>query len=545
VIDRETMRDKVARDAPGAREIGFDLPDRYNASRILFDNLEAGRGAKAAVLSPAGDATYAELCDDARRAGNALKGAGLRHPDRVLMLLDDTRVYPAALFGALRAHLVPVMINTLSPAELVGYYLADSGATVAIVEAALAATITEETVAGTDLRLLVVANGPVPRKLPVEAVTWADWIADASPRLAEARTGRDDMAFWMYSSGSTGRPKGIVHLHHDMAYTHESYGRRVLGITKDDICFSPPKIFFAYGLGNSLTFPFSAGATAVLSPGRPDPGVVFDCIERYRPSLFFGLPTLYTALLGHERSAGADLSSIRLCLSAAEVLSGEVFATWKQRHGHEIVEGLGSTELLHIYLSNTVDSKRAGASGLRVPGYELELTDNDGHAVGPGGVGTLWVRGDSSAPCYWNKPDKTAETMRGDWIWTGDRFLVDVDGFHHFQGRADDLIKVSGQWVYPLEIERCLAEHPAVRECVVLGIEMADRRMTTQAFVVLNAGEAPGEDMTVALQDFVKTRLLPFKYPRVVTYLGTLPKTGTDKVDRQGLKAMAQRDGGG
>ena len=540
MTDRETLRDKVAWDAPGAREIGFEIPARYNASRILFDNLRAGRGARTAVLSPAGDATYAELCEDACRAGNALRAAGLRHPGRVLMLLDDTRVYPAAFFGALRARLVPVMINTLSPADLVAYYLADSGAQVAIVESSLAATFTENTVAGSDLRLLVVANGPVPRRLPVDAVAWADWIAGASPRLPEARTGRDDMAFWMYSSGSTGRPKGIVHLHHDMAYTHASYGRRVLGITGDDICFSPPKIFFAYGLGNSITFPFSVGAATVLNPGRPDPGAVFDCIARYRPSLFFGLPTLYTALLADGRAAKADLSSIRLCLSAAEVLSGEVFATWKARYGHEIVEGLGSTEMLHIYLSNTVEAKRLGASGLRVPGYDLELTDNDGHPVASGGVGTLWVRGHSSAPCYWNKPDKTAETMRGDWIWTGDRFMVDADGFHHFQGRADDLIKVSGQWVYPLEIERCLAEHPAVRECVVLGIEMADRRMTTRAFVVLNAGETADEDMTAALQAFVKSRLLPFKYPRIVTYLDSLPKTGTDKIDRQRLRAMAQ-----
>lgn len=537
----DALKDPVADDVPGCVEIGFSLPDRYNASRILFDNLTAGRADKVAVFSSAGDATYGELCDRAGRAGNALKGAGLQHPDRVLMLLDDTAVYPAAVFGALRAGLVPVLINTLSPPDLIRYYLEDTGAKVVFVEADLCAAITPEIIAGTDLQLVVVANGPVPAGMPVGTIAWEDWIAGASKVLTEADTGRDDMAFWMYSSGSTGRPKGIVHLHHDMAYTYESYGRRVLGITESDICFSPPKIFFAYGFGNSITFPFSVGASAVLNPGRPDPESVFDCVERYDPTLLFGLPTLYTALVAHERAADADLSSLRLCLSAAEVLSSEVFAAWKECSGLEIVEGLGSTEVLHIYLSNTPEAKRPGASGLRVPGYETKLLDNDGEPVSAGDTGTLWVRGHSNAPCYWNKPDKTAETMRDDWLYTGDRFSVDEDGFHFFRGRADDLIKVSGQWVYPLEIEHCLAEHPAVHECAVLGIEMPDRRMTTQAFVVLNAGAADDDAMTATLQDFVKHRLLPYKYPRIVSYMESLPKTGTDKIDRQGLKTMAQR----
>ena len=534
------LKDRVADDVPGCMEIGFSIPERYNASRILFDNLAAGRKDKIAVFGLTGNATYGELCDRACRVGNALKSTGLQHPDRVLMLLDDTAVYPAAVFGALRSGMVPVLINTLSPPDLIRYYLEDAAAKVVVVEAALCAAFTPETVAGTDLRLVVVANGPVPDGMPVEAIAWDDWIASVSDDLTEADTGRDDMAFWMYSSGSTGRPKGIVHLHHDMAYTYESYGRRVLGITESDICFSPPKIFFAYGFGNSITFPFSVGASAVLHPGRPDAQSVFDCVERYRPTLLFGLPTLYTALVAHERSADADLSSLRLCLSAAEVLSSEVFAAWKQRSGLEIVEGLGSTEMLHIYLSNTPEAKRPGASGLRVPGYETKLLDNDGEPVSAGGTGTLWVKGHSSAPCYWNKPDKTAETMRGDWLYTGDRFSVDEDGFHFFRGRADDLIKVSGQWVYPLEIEHCLAEHPAVHECAVLGIEMPDRRMTTQAFVVLNADARSSDDTTATLQNFVKRRLLPYKYPRIISYMDSLPKTGTDKIDRQGLKTMAQ-----
>jgi acetyl-CoA synthetase len=334
------------------------------------------------------------------------------------------------------------------------------------------------------------------------------------------------MAFWMYSSGSTGRPKGVVHLHHDARYTHESFGKHVLGIREDDVAFSPPKIFFAYGFGNSLTFPFCAGATTVLHPGRPDPEAVLGIIERQRPSILFGLPTLYNALIAHPGSDKRDLSSLRLCASAAESLSAELFHEWRRRYGHALVEGLGSTEVLHIYLSNRPDRQKLGASGARVPGYEVRLDD-----------GVMSVRGDSQAPFYWNRPDKTAETMRaGGWIRTGDRFSVDHEGFYTFQGRADDLVKVSGQWVYPLEIERCLAEHPLVQECAVLAVEDERKLTTIAAYVALRAGR-PGDDATVReLQEFVKQRLVPYKYPRRIEFMPTLPKTGTGKIDRQRLR---------
>jgi acetyl-CoA synthetase len=328
----------------------------------------------------------------------------------------------------------------------------------------------------------------------------------------------------------------VVHLHHDAAYTFESYGRRVLGLRESDIVFSPPKIFFAYGFGNSLTFPFSVGAAAVLHPGRPDPESVFAAIERYRPTLLFGLPTLYSALLSHPGSERRDLSSLRLCVSAAEVLSQELFLEWRRRYGLSIVEGLGSTEVLHMYLSNRIDAQKPGASGGRVPGYEIKLTDSDGNPVERGASGVMWVRGDSAAPFYWNRADKTRETMREGWIWTGDRFHEDADGCYYFEGRADDLIKVSGQWIHPLEIERCLAEHPAVRECAVLGIEQANRLMSVHAWVALRPGYAAGAELTRTLQAFVKERLLPFKYPRQIEYLDVLPTTGTGKIDRQALK---------
>ena len=530
-----SMRDCVPRMSPGALEIGFSLPERYNASAILFDNLVAGRGDRCAVTGPAGRRTYAELAADATRYGAGLLSLGLQRGDRVLLFLDDTPAYPAALFGAIRSGLVPLLINTLTPPDLLQFYLADSGATVAVADAAFVDRFNAVACNGTQLHTLVAVNGDASAPGPVATRAAAEWLSGAA-QVAPADTHRDDMAFWMYSSGSTGRPKGIVHLQHDMAYTHASYARHLLQLGERDVCFSVPKIFFAYGLGNSITFPFSVGASSVLLPGQPRPAAIFETIARYRPSVFFGLPTLYTALTKAPEAKGADLTSLRLAVSAAEVLSADVFNAWKAMSGLEIVEGLGSTEVLHIYLSNTAETKKLGAAGKRVPGYEVVLRDSDGREVADGEEGILWVRGDSSSPGYWNRPDKTAETMREDgWIYTGDRFVRDADGFHFFRGRADDLVKVSGQWVYPLEVELCLADHPAVRECAVLAVKQESELTALQAFVVLNDKAAASEATTRTLQDYVKGRLLPYKYPRLVTYLDDLPKTGTGKIDRQAL----------
>ena len=532
------VTDPVGNDTAGASEIGFAVPERYNASDILFDNLDAGRGARPAVLSGDVRLTYAALCVLASQAGHAFEAAGLARSERVVMLLDDTPVYPAAFFGAVRAGFVPVLVNILSPAELVRYYIEDSGARLVVTEANLLPILSEALEGGPALDLVVVANGSVPDAFATETRSWEDFITGQPTELQVADTHRDDMAFWMYSSGSTGRPKGIVHLQHDMLYTQLSYGVSVLGLTEDDIVYSVPKIFFAYGFGNSVTFPFAVGAAAVLSPGRPEPGPIFDAIEAHRPSVFFGLPTLYNAMVAHEGAEGRNLSSVRMCVSAAEPLPAETFNEWKRRYGGlEILEGLGSTEVLHIYVSNYPDDVGMGASGKRVPGYEIELRDMDGEPVAPGEAGTMWVRGDSQAPFYWNQPEKTAETMRDDWIYTGDRFTLDADGFYHFDGRADDLIKVSGQWIYPLEIERCLNEHPDVQESCVLGVQQDDGLMTTKAWVVLRGGVSANENTTGALKDYVKSKLLPYKYPRIVEYRDNLPKTGTGKIDRQNLRA--------
>ena len=536
-------QDQVPASLPGSDAIGFDRAAHANCSAILWDNLQRNPHKLAIIcktgIGEMGDVTYAELIAQAAQWGNAFIAAGLQRGDRIPFFLDDTPSYPAAFFGAVRAGFVPVLLNTQTNADTLSYFLGDTEARIVLCEAAFLSSFPPDMLAHSSVEQLVVVNGDADED---GHISQQDFLADQPLTLDCADTTPGDMAFWMYSSGTTGRPKGIVHLHHDMAYTQQSYGRQVLGITADDICFSVPKIFFAYGFGNSITFPFSVGATSVLLPGRPDPATIFDTIERCRPSLFFGLPTLYTALCSADGAGARDLSSIRRSVSAAETLSQDIYDAWKGLCGHGPTEGLGSTELLHIYLSNHPDDHRVGAAGAPVPGYEVQLQRPDGSPASPGEDGVMLVRGDSSTPCYWRRADKTAETMRDGWIYTGDRF-IERDGYYYFQGRADDLIKVSGQWVWPLEIERCLNEHDDVTECAVLAHQLADGRMTLRAVVALRDG-MPGDDATTRrLQDFVRGELMPFKYPRIVEYTASLPKTGTGKIDRQALqKDSPQKD---
>src|SRR5581483_3968870 len=408
----------------------------------------------------------------------------------------------------------------LTPPDLLQFYLSDSGATIAVTDAEFCPRFDQVACRDTALRTLIVVNGEARRNAVANTLMAQGWLRGFRAELPEAKTHRDEMAFWMYSSGSTGRPKGIVHLQHDMAYTDRAFAQNVLKLDSGDICFSVPKMFFAYGFGNSITFPFSVGAATLLLPGQPKPEAIFEAIGRYPPTVFFGLPTLYTLLTKAEAAAKADFSSLRMAISAAEVLSSEVFNGWRRLTGLEIVEGLGSTEVLHIYLSNRIESKKLGAAGLRVPGYEIALKDGEGRDVTDNEEGILWVRGNSNTPLYWNRPDKSAETIReGGWIYTGDRFVRDTDGFYFFRGRADDLVKISGQWVYPLEVELCLAEHPDVRECAVFAAELPDRRMTLKAVVVMNKAVADEREAARTLQDFVKAKLLPYKYTREIKFV--------------------------
>jgi benzoate-CoA ligase family protein len=525
------LKDPVDDDVPGAVEVGFVKVAHPNCSAILWENLSRNP-TKPAVIGPAGKMTYAELVAEAARWGNAFIAAGLKRGDRIPFFLDDTPIYPAAFFGAVRAGFVPVLLNIQTKPDVLNFFLKDTSARIALCEASLADCFGAEALKDTALEKVVIVNGAVGG---ANQATAEQFLSGQSRQLDSADTGPDDMAFWMYSSGSTGRPKGIVHLHHDMAYTQASYGEQVLKLTPDDICLSVPKIYFAYGFGNAFTFPFSIGATTVLMPGQPRPDAVLDIIERYRPTVLFGLPTIYTALARVEGVERRDLSSLRQSMSAAEVLSEDVYNAWKKLTGHGPTEGLGSTEMLHIYLSNALDDHRIGAAGACVPGYEIRLETPDGKPAAPGEEGVMFARGHSSAPRYWNRPDKTQETMRGDWLYTGDRF-VEKDGYYYFQGRADDLIKVSGQWVWPLEVERCLNEHPDVHECAVLPHQLPDRRMTLRAVVRLRDGKTGDETQSEVLRAYVKSRLAPFKYPRIVEYVEELPKTGTGKIDRHALR---------
>ncbi|MAS03906.1 MAG: long-chain fatty acid--CoA ligase [Ahrensia sp.] len=533
----DVVADPVPEHTPGADEIGYRKSDHRNCSGILWQNL-ARNPDKVAVAGPAGSLTYSELVAEAARWGNAFLAAGLERGERIAFFLDDTPAFPAAFYGAVRAGFVPVLLNIQTKPDVLNYFLKDTSARFAVVDAELADIFSGETVEGTRLETTIIANGEVEGAGFLSATAFLD---GQPSELACADTGPDDMAFWMYSSGSTGRPKGIVHLHHDMAYVQQSYGDHVLKLKDDDISYSVPKAYFAYGFGNSLIFPFSCGATTLLIPGQPRPDVVLDAIETYKPTVLFGLPTLYTALARSEGIEKRDLSSLRQSMSAAEILSEDVYKAWKQKVGHGPTEGLGSTEVLHIYLSNSLDDHRIGAAGARVPGYEVRLETPEGEPAKPGEEGVMLVRGHSTAPIYWNRPDKTRETMRGEWLYTGDRFL-ERDGYYYFQGRADDLIKVSGQWVWPLEVERCLNEHPDVHECAVLAHQLEDKRMALRAVVSLVPGVAADDAKTRELRDYVKSQLTPFKSPRLFEYLPELPKTGTGKIDRQAIVNMPVAD---
>lgn len=530
------IADGVPWNSPGALEIAFDIPEFYNASEVLFENLGKGNGEHLAVIGPAGQRSYAQLCAEAARWGNALLSLGLTRGDRILLLLDDTPVYPAAFFGAVRAGLVPLLISPLTPPDLLQFYLVDSAAKAAVADASVCDRFDRRACTNTQLTTLVSTSGAPSCDPSVDRKDAATWLSAFPDRLPAARTHRNEMAFWMYSSGSTGRPKGIVHLQHDMPYTQRSYGHHVLKLVPDDICFSVSKIFFSYGFGNSISFPFAVGAASLLLPGNPKPAAIFEAIARYRPTVFFGVPTLYSALTKSAAATEADLSSIRLAVSAAETLSTEVANAWRRLTGLEVIDCLGSTELFNVYISNTPEMRKPGSAGLRVPGYEVILKADDGSEIVGEGEGILWVRGHSATPFYWNAPAQTVKTVReGGWICTGDRFVRDGDGFYGFRGRADDLVKISGQWVYPLEVQLCLAGHPAVRECAVLTLELPDRGLALKAFVVMNDPSFDPEQATRLLQDYVKRTLLPYKYPRIVEFVRELPRTATGKIDRQAL----------
>jgi benzoate-CoA ligase family protein len=507
--------------------------DCYNASQVLDHNLAEGRGGKVALSLGDQTYTYQQLSELANRTGNALKELGVEQEQRVLMLLLDTPQFPATFFGAIKTGAVPIPTNTVMQSSDYEYFLNDSRAKVAVVSGPLYKLVEPIRANCKYLKHVVVVDGDG----APGTIDWKTWVEAASPTLDPVETSPDDIAFWLYSSGSTGFPKGAVHLQHDIAATIENYARGVLKMTENDLCFSGSKLFHAYGLGNNMTFPYGVGASTVLFPGRPTPDTLFETITRFHPTLFFSVPTMYAAMLAvHDAEKKYDLRSVRLCVSAAEALPAEIYRKWKEKFGVEILDGIGSTEMLHIFISNYPGRVKAGSSGQLVPGYRAKLCDENGMEVAAGEMGDLLIRGDSAAPFYWNKHEKSQDTMRGEWMFTGDKYHVDADGYYWYDGRSDDMLKVGGAWVSPIEVESVLIEHPAVLESAVVGAKDEAGLVKTKAFVILKDGRQGSPELARELQEFVKGRIAPYKYPRTIEFVADLPKTVTGKIQRYKLR---------
>lgn len=513
------------------------VPRDYNAAVDFIDrHVDQGRGGRVAVIDDDGRHTYADVANRVNRVGNALLGLGVRMEQRVAMCLTDTVDFPSVFFGAIKAGAVPVALNTLLTAADYDYMLRDSRAVALVVSDALLDRFGPVLESSPFLRAVVVAG----RRRNGEASGFErlDALIDAAPdTLAPAPTTRDDAAFWLYTSGSTGAPKGAVHLQGGMVHTAELYGRRVLGIAADDVVFSAAKLFFAYGLGNAMTFPLHVGATAVLMAERPTPGAVLDRLRDHGATIFYGVPTLFGAILadpGNDR--GRVSEALRICVSAGEALPEDIARRWAARFGVDVLDGLGSTEMLHIFLSNAPGDVRYGTSGKAVPGYELRIVDEDGNAAPDGGIGELLVRGASSASHYFNRRERSLDTFEGRWTRTGDKYTRREDGYYVYRGRSDDMLKVGGQWVSPFEVESALLAHESVLEAAVVGREDGDGLVKPRAFVVLRDGVEPDDALAGRLKGFVKDRLAPFKYPRWIDFVGDLPRTATGKIQRFRLR---------
>lgn len=511
----------------------LDVPRRYNAASDFIDrHLGTPTADRIAYIDDAGRYTYGELAERVNRAGNALKNLGLAPEQRVALCLLDGIDFPALFFGGIKAGQVMIPLNTLLTSDDYAYMLADSRATVLVVSDALLERFTP--ILG-DLphleRVIVSGDGSCGGH-----TRFSDIAAAASPDLAPAGTTCDDIAFWLYSSGSTGRPKGAAHLMSDLVNTAVLYGEGVLGITAGDTVFSAAKLFFAYGLGNAMSFPLWVGATTVLMAERPTPEAVMRRLKDHEVTIFYGVPTLYAGILADDTIGPASSSPrLRLGVSAGEALPEDVAQRWKQRFGVDIIDGIGSTEMLHIFLSNAPDDIRYGTTGKPVPGYRTRVVDEEDRDVADGEIGELLVSGPSSAAFYWNNRAKSLATFQGTWTRTGDKYVRDADGYYTYAGRADDMLKVGGIWVSPFEVESALMAHEAVLEAAVVGEEDADRLVKPKAFIVLKQGG--GDDALAAeLQGFVKGRLAPYKYPRWIEFREELPKTATGKIQRFKLR---------
>jgi benzoate-CoA ligase len=509
-----------------------EIPRAYNfAADILSSNLAAGRANKAAFIDVNGSWTYGQLADRAARFGAMLRAKGIRREERILLCMLDTIDWPTAFLGALKAGVVAIPVNTLMTESDYEFMLSDSRATMLVVSEALYPKFAPLLGGLPDLKHVVVSGADAQGHDRFE-----DVIAAASPEDYTAPTTRDDIAFWLYTSGSTGKPKGAVHVHASLRLTNDLYAAPILGIREDDICYSVAKLFFAYGLGNALTFPMSAGATTVLLADRPTPEGVAALLRQHPVTVFYGVPTFYAAFLASENMPSRAETKFRRCVSAGEALPADVGRRWSAKYGSDILDGIGSTEMLHIFLSNAPGATKYGTTGKPVPGYELKLIDDHGQPVPPGEMGELIIRGPTSAVMYWNNRDQSRRTFMGEWTRSGDKYMQDEDGYFVYCGRNDDMLKVSGLYVSPFEVEGALQTHDEVLECAVVAWLDADGLIKPKAFVVLKSQAQAGDALVRALQDHVKSQLAPFKYPRWIEFRSDLPKTATGKIQRFKLR---------
>jgi benzoate-CoA ligase len=515
------------------------FPEKFNmAGYFLDDNVSKGRGDRIAVRCANNAFTYNEVQRMANRCGNALKELGVQIEDRVLMVLPDSIAFVATWFGIAKIGAVIAMVNTILTPSDYEYYFEYTRAKAAIVDATALEPVLAAALKARHLKhLIVVGATSLPAAKVPSVVSFESLLEAASENLETAPTSRDDIAIWLFTSGSTGHPKAAVHLHHDLPYNTECYAKQVLGVSQNDITLSVPKLFFGYATGTNLLFPFAVGGSTALFPQRSTAETVFEMIERFRPTILTSVPTMINAMLQvEEASRKRDLSCLRACISAGEALPPDLYRKWVDTFGVEILDGIGSAEMFHIYISNRPGEVLPGSLGRIVPGYEAQIVDAAGRPLPTGEMGTLRVKGDSAALCYWNAHESSKATFAGDWCTTGDQVRVDDRGYYWYCGRTDEMLKVGGVYVSPNEVENCLLQHAAVRECAVIGASDELGLIKPKAFVVLADGYSPGLDLAEQLKQFVKSRLAPYKYPREIEFRAELQKNDRGKIDRKSLK---------
>jgi benzoate-CoA ligase family protein len=527
----------IAQPSPKPRASAEAIPRDYNfAADILKRNLDAGRGGKTAFIDHRGSYSYGELAERAQRFAHALGALGIRREERILICLTDTIDWPTAFLGAITAGVVAVPVNTLLTEDDYAFMLADSRARLLVVSEELYPRFAKAIAASKDLAHVVVSGEDAHGH-----ARFANVLAAAKTDNMTAPTTRDDMCFWLYTSGSTGKPKGAVHTHADLKLTDDLYAGPILGIAENDVCYSVAKLFFAYGLGNALTFPMSAGATTVLLPARPTPDLVADLLKKRGVTIFYAVPTFYAAFLASPAAPARADVKMRRCVSAGEALPQDVGRRWSERYSVDILDGIGSTEMLHIFLTNRPGDVKYGTSGKPITGYDLRLVDDDGKVVTTRGeMGELQVRGPTSAMMYWNNREQSRTTFLGEWTRSGDKYIEDDNGYFVYCGRRDDMLKVSGMYVSPFEVEGALQSHPDVLEAAVVGWPDDEKLIKPKAFVVLKSADKASADFARALQDHCRKSLAMYKYPRWIEFRTELPKTATGKIQRFKLRAEAE-----